>query len=253
MLLQSSLIPVSILAMAGALFFTINASWTRWEGNKADQRTDDAYVRVDVTPMSTRISGTVKKVDVEDYRTVSAGQALIELDDSDYRAVLAQSQTALAGSEEAMAATDAARAGIAAVEPEVTRSELERGRQHALLEARAATHQQKEAADAEAARFNGTLASRQADLKRAEAALSSSRALLDAERSQRLALDTQDALYQADIQEKRAGIVVARVNLDYTKIIAPVSGTVGERHVHGEDSEVSESIGPSGTPQDSAG
>jgi len=41
------------------------------EGGGAEQRTDDAYVRADMTPLSTRVSGTVRKVDVEDFASVS--------------------------------------------------------------------------------------------------------------------------------------------------------------------------------------
>ena len=253
---KAIIIPIVILGVAAALLFTISDRWTTWEGGAADQRTDDAYVRADMTPMSTRISGTVKKVDVEDYEKVAPGQSLLELDDADYQAMLAQSQAALAGAQaslasnqatkriqdakvenaettvqQAIAAATAARAGVAAVQPDVTRSELEEKRQAALLDVKAATSQQNEQAVAEAARFTGMLASRQADLERSAALLASSRALLEAEKRQRPALDTQDALYRADIAAKQSAIIVAKVNLGYTRIAAPVAGTVGERHV----------------------
>lgn len=250
------MIPAFVVGTAAAILFTVQGCWTTWGGNSAEQRTDDAYVRADMTPMSTRVSGTVKRVDVEDYETVTPGQTLVELDDADYQAILAQSEAALAGSEAALAnnqatkkiqdakiqnaetmvqqalsAVTAARAGIASVQPDVTRSDLERKRQQALLDAKAATRQQNELADADASRFSGMLASRQADLERAEAAVSSGRAALEAERQQRAALNTEDALYQADIRAKQAGIIVAKVNLGYTRIVAPIGGTVGERHV----------------------
>ncbi|ADV82536.1 HlyD family secretion protein [Terriglobus saanensis] len=253
---RAIIIPVLVLGTAAALLFTIKGHWTSWQGGSAEQRTDDAYVRADMTPMSTRISGTVKKVDVEDYEAVVPGQTLVELDDADYRATLAQTEAALAGSQAALAnnqatkqiqdakvqnaeamvqqaaaAMAAAQAGVDSVQPDVTRSDLERTRQQALLDARATTHQQYELAIADATRFSGLLASRQADLQRAQAALSSSRTLVEAEKRQRVALNTQDALYQADIRAKQAGIVVAQVNLGYTHIAAPTGGVVGERHV----------------------
>ena len=256
MSIKAIVIPALVLGTAVTLVFTISGCWTTWEGNSAEQRTDDAYVRADMTPLSTRISGTVRKVDVEDYETVTPGQTLVELDDADYQAIFAQSEAALAGSEaalanhqstkriedtkiqnaettvqQALAATAAARAGVAAVEPDVKRTALERKRQQALFDARAATHQQDEIAEADATRFSGLLAAHQADLQRAEAAVASSRALLEAEKQQRAALDTQDAIYRADIQAKQAAIIVAKVNLGYTQIVAPIGGTVGERHV----------------------
>jgi len=253
---RAVIIPVITLGVAAGLLFTIDGCWTSWEGGGADQRTDDAYVRADMTPLSTRVSGTVREIEVNDFETVKPGQLLVQLDDEDYRAALEEANAALAGARaelennqaakriedakiqnaesgivQATAAVNAAKAGIAAVQPDVNRTEIERRRQEALLASKAATHQQIEQAIADADRLSGMLASHQADLEHAQAALASSRSLLDAERRQRAALDTKDALYQADIQAKQAAIVVANVNLGYTRIVSPTTGAVGERHV----------------------
>jgi membrane fusion protein (multidrug efflux system) len=253
---RAVIIPFIILCFAAALLFTIKGCWTSWEGESASQRTDDAYVRADVTPLSTRISGTVRKVDVDDFEAVQAGQLLVQLDDDDYRAILGEAQAALAGARaqldnnqaakriqdtqiqgaeagitQAIAAVNAAKAGVSAVQSDVGRTTSERKRQDALLAVKATTHQQVEQAIADADRFSGMLASHQADLERAQAALTSSRTLLEAAKRQRAALDTRDALYRADIQAKQAAIIVANVNLGYTRIIAPTAGAIGERHV----------------------
>lgn len=253
---RAVVVPVITLGVAATLLFAIKGCWTSWQGGGADQRTDDAYVRADMTPLSTRVSGTVRKVEVEDFATVKPGQVLVQLDDDDYRALLAEADAGLAGAQAALednqatkriqdskiqnaetvvaqatAAVNAAKAGVAAVQPDVERAESERKRQEALLASKAATRQQLEQATADAGRFSGMLASHQADLERAEAALASSRNLLEAERLQRAALDTRDNLYRADIQAKRAAIIVANVNLGYTRIVAPTAGAVGERQV----------------------
>src|SRR6266568_2514377 len=194
---KSWIIPLIVLLAAAGLLFGIAGHWTGWEGSRPDQKTDDAYLKADMTPLSTRISGTVRRVNVGDYQSVKVGQTLIELDDEDYRATLMQAQAALAGSEaalgdnqavkkiqdaqidaaragviQAQAASNAAKAGITAVSPELDRALTELHRQQALFDAKAATHQQLEAA-----------------------------------------------------------IVVAEVNLAYTRILAPTNGAVGERHV----------------------
>jgi membrane fusion protein (multidrug efflux system) len=253
---RTILIPLVILVVAACLLFAIHGHWTSWEGGRGEQETDDAYVRADMTPLSTRVSGTVRKMDVQDYQPVKAGQALVVLDDDDYRAQVEQAKAALAGAEanladnqaakriqeaqiengetvvaQAEASVTAAQAGVAAVQPDVERAALERKRQEALIASQATTHQTLEGAVADADRYTGTLASRQADVKRAQASLSSSRALLEAEKRQLAALDTRDAGYRADIQAKQAAIVVAEVNLGYTRIGAPTDGAVGERHV----------------------
>ena len=250
------IIPLIVLLASAGLLFAIAGHLTSWEGSRPSQETDDAYLRADMTPLSTRISGTVRRVNVNDYQSVKAGQTLVELEDDDYRATLMQAQAALAGSEaslednqaakkiqdaqieaaiagvvQAQAATDAAKAGIASVSPELDRALTELHRQQALFDTKAATHQQLEAATAQQGQLSGLLAARNADLARAEAALATSQSQLVAAKRQREALNTKDDVYKADIEAKKAAIVVAQVNLAYTHIAAPTDGTVGERHV----------------------
>src|SRR5260370_15268963 len=106
---KSLIIPLVVLLAAAGLLFSIAGHLTGWQGNRPDQVTDDAYLRADMTPLSTRISGTVRKVNVNDYQSVKAGQTLIELDDEDYRAALNQAQAALAASEASLADNQAAK------------------------------------------------------------------------------------------------------------------------------------------------
>src|ERR1700752_1792754 len=46
--------PVLILLMAFAIVLTLTRNWNAWEGGRADQITDDAFVRRDVTPLGTK-------------------------------------------------------------------------------------------------------------------------------------------------------------------------------------------------------
>jgi membrane fusion protein (multidrug efflux system) len=252
---KSLIIPLIVLLAAAGLLFAITGHWTEWEGHRADQQTDDAYLRADMTPLSTRISGTVRKVNVGDYESVKAGETLLELDDDDYRANLDQAKAALAASEasladnqaakriqdaqimaaeagivQAKAAIDGAKAGIAAVAPQAERALTELHRQEALFGSKAATHQQLETATAQEGQLGGTLEARRADVSRAEGVLAASQSQLEAAKRQREALDTKDGVYRADVEAKKAAIVVAQVNLAYTRIAAPTDGTVGERH-----------------------
>jgi membrane fusion protein, multidrug efflux system len=253
---KAFIIPLVVLLAAAGLLLGIAGHLTSWEGGRPNQETDDAYLKADMTPLSTRISGTVKKVDVGDYETVKTGQTLIELDDSDYRATLNQAQAALAGSEaalednqaakkiqdaqidtakagilQAQAAIDTAKAGIAAASAELDRAVTELHRQQALFDAKASTHQQLETATAQEGQLSGALDARKADLARAQAALVASQSELEASQREREALNTKDDVYRADIAAKKAAIVVAEVNLAYTRISSPADGTVGERHV----------------------
>jgi len=253
---RAIVVPLIVLLVAGLLFFVINGRWTSWFGGRAEQETEDAYVQADTTPLSTRISGTVRQMKVEDFDSVKAGQVLVEIDAADYRAIVEEAKAALAASKaalednqaakriqetkiqnaeamvaEAEAAVSTARAGIASTQPDVERTAIERKRQEALMASKATTQQQLESAVADAERYSGLLASRQADLERAQAALASSRVQIEAQKRELAALDGRDALYRADIEAKRAAITVAEVNLGYTRITAPTDGEVGKRHV----------------------
>jgi membrane fusion protein, multidrug efflux system len=253
---RAIVIPVIVLGVAALLFLVISGRWTSWSGSRAEQETDDAYVQADITPLSTRISGIVRKMKVEDFDSVKAGQVLVEIDDDDYRSIVEEAKAALAASQaalednqaakrvqevkiqsaeamvaEAQAAVSTAQAGIASTQPDVEQAAIERKRQDALLASKAATLQQREAAVAKAESYSGQLASRQADLTRAHAALASSRTQVEAEKQELAALDSRDATYKADIEEKRAAIIVAEVNLSYTRITAPADGKVGKRQV----------------------
>ena len=253
---RAILIPLITLGVAALLFFAIHTNWTSWYGGRTDQETNDAHVQADMTPLSTRISGTVRKMEVKDFERVKAGQVLVEIDDDEYNAIVQRAKAALAASQasfgdnqaakrvqaakiqkadamvtQAEAEVKAARAKVASTQPEVEQTALQRKRQEALMASKATTPQQLQSAVAEAESSSGKLASGQADLERAQAALTSSRAELEAEKSQLAALDSRDALYRAEIEAKRAEITVAEVNLAYTQIAAPTSGAVGQRHV----------------------
>jgi membrane fusion protein (multidrug efflux system) len=253
---KTILIPAVILALALILFLGITNSWNSWESSSADQKTDDATVRADVTPLSTRVSGTVRQVNVADYDTVVKGQCLVEIEDADYRAALDQAKAALAAAEaeyagnqdtkriqeqqiasartsvaQAEAARTAAQAGVAATEGDYLHAYQEIERQRALFNAKAATRQQLEAATANATRASSTLEARKADVARSNAAGSQANVAVAAALAQRAALNTRDGGLRAQIDARKAAITATEVNVAYTKICAPSDGTVGERHV----------------------
>src|ERR1041384_1962145 len=85
------LIPVVVLALAAIILFGISGGWTRWVGS-GSQKTDDAILRADITPLSTRVSGTVAQVAVTDYQRVKAGDLLVQLKNDDFQAQGAQGE-----------------------------------------------------------------------------------------------------------------------------------------------------------------
>jgi len=65
---QKYVTPLLVVVLALAVLITVTGNWNSWEGGKVEQVTDDAYVRGDLTPLSTKIAGIVRAVHVSDYQ-----------------------------------------------------------------------------------------------------------------------------------------------------------------------------------------
>lgn len=208
-------VAVVILCIALALVLFLSRNWTAWASNSGDQKTDDAYVRADLTPLSTKVAGLVASVEVADYEHVKAGQLIARLRDEDFRALvdqaeaalqasqaalvnnqrqkdlqdarIQQAQTATASAEAEISAAEAgiqaansamanARSGLAATQADVQRTAFERKRQEALVAAESGTRQRLEQAIADEERFQALQASRHAEIDAATAQLASRQA-----------------------------------------------------------------------------
>jgi len=84
---------------------------------------------------------------------------------------------------------------------------------------------------AEFSKARAQVSLRQSEQQRARAQLSSRTAEVDAQVKQRAVLDAQELQLRADLNAKQESLKVAQTNLDYTKIVAPTDGVVGERKV----------------------
>ncbi|HUA54615.1 MAG TPA: HlyD family secretion protein [Candidatus Sulfotelmatobacter sp.] len=219
---------VGIVVVAAAVAALFVARWDSWVGSLIDQTTDDAYVTGDITPLSAQVEGNVSTVAVGDYQRVKAGDLLVQIDDNDYRARVAQAEADVAGAEAAIENLKSHKAqqhdtiaeaegAIQATAADVERTKLEAQRQRALVATTFGTQQRLEQAVA--------------DQKRFEATLSRSHAALEAQRREMAVLDTQESVLRAQLKAKRAMLELANIMLGYTRIAAPVDGMVGERQV----------------------
>jgi membrane fusion protein (multidrug efflux system) len=172
---------IVLAALAAAALIGVGASYGFGRGKEA---TDDAQVEGHVATVAARVAGQVKRVLVKDNQPVKAGQALVQLDDSDFAARLA---AARADQQAARAQVTAAEAQLALAETS-SRSNLSVARggitQAAALEGttRAAIDQAR------------------ADVTAADARLALARTELG--RSQRLF--EQNAIAQAELDGRRS-------------------------------------------------
>jgi membrane fusion protein (multidrug efflux system) len=223
-----TVVRLAVLIAAGVIVVLFATQWDRWVGLSVRQVTDDAYVRGDITPLSAHVEGYVHRVPVDDFQRVKQGEVLVEIEDDDYRARVAQAAADLLSAQAAVENLKARKAAqhaqvaeaedaINATQADVERTRLEAVRQRTLLATTFGTRQMVEQADAAAQRFAATLSRNQAEL--------------EAQRSQMGVLDTQEAQLRADVKAKQAMLDLAKINLGYTRITAPAGGEVSEREV----------------------
>ena len=218
-----------ILLLAGGLVAFVATQWDWWVGSARWQTTDDAYLTADLTPLAAKVPGYVRRVVVQDFQRVKAGDLLVEIVDDDYRAQVEQAEGNVAAAlatietiEQQKLAQDAAiaeaEATIQASEADLTRYHLETVRQQDLLATRIAGTRQivEQAVDNE---------------QRTAATLAVNRAQLSQQREQLNVLDSQEKQARAALTVQKAALELARINLGYTRIIAPVDGMVGQRQV----------------------
>jgi membrane fusion protein, multidrug efflux system len=219
-----------ILLLIGALVLVVAHEWNWWISSSALQSTDDAYLEADTTPLAAKVPGYVSRVLVQDFQRVHGGDVLVEIVDNDYRAQLDQAQANVAVARAAITNIEQqnrlqetlikqAEAEIDSSEADVTRYHLETVRQQDLLKDKIAGTPQlvEQAVDNE---------------KRAASALALNRAKLDQQRQQLNVLASQKAQTIAALQGQKAVRDLAKINLGYTRIVAPIDGMVSERLVH---------------------
>ena len=209
-----------VLALAGM------GGWYWWEVLRFRQSTDDAYIQSDVTVISPKVEGYIKKVKVADNQEVADGAILFVIDDRDFKAKLAQAEAVVA-TEEATIATyesrlklqqakiDQAAAVVRSTEADLARAQQDYKRYSTLMTSDFASRQRFEQAEA--------------DARKAEAALAKSRAALAGEQNQLAVLRSQQREEEAKLQQARANLWLAKNDLDNTVIRAPISGVAGNR------------------------
>lgn len=192
------------------------------------QSTDDAYVRADATRVSPQIYGKIITVAVEENQPVKAGELLAVIDDREF---VLQVATARAELESSIAAHKS-------LEEKLVQQESTIAQAKATVDADKAT---VELNRQEFARYRNLAAdgsgSRQA-LQKATSAYKVSQANLARDNARYEAEKTQVGILQADlraaaarIEQARAALELAELNVSYCRIYAPIDGVVSQKSV----------------------
>lgn len=190
--------------------------------------TDNAQVRKDLVPVSSRVQGFVKEIRFEEFRRVQEGDTLLLIEDAEFRLALAQAeagyQNALAGESAAGAGlitTDntilATRSAIEEVKIQLANAEADYNRYKNLLEKGAVTRQQ----------FDGV----RTQYEGLQAKVATMEKQVGTTRSVRGEQELRRQQSRAGIDVASAALDMARLNLSYTVIVAPCDGVTSARTV----------------------
>jgi membrane fusion protein (multidrug efflux system) len=218
------------LLMAGAAVAVLaGAAWygfDYWTVGRYLVSTDDAYVKADNTTVAPKVSGYLHEVLVGDNEHVRAGQVLARIDQRDFNVAL-----------------DQARADVAAAHAVIVSKQAQLGVQQAVIDAARATVDVDKAAVTFAAQEN----KRYTDLassgfgsvqnaQQAQARNAGAEAAIARDTANLASAVKQVDLLKAEIVQANAALAralalqsQAELNLEYTSIVAPIDGVVGNR------------------------
>ncbi len=189
------------------------------------QRTENAYVRGQVTVISPQVSGYVTQVAVQDFQKVTAGQVLVRVDDRIYRQRVEQAEAALAAQhanlDNSAQSHRSGEANLAAVQAQLSSARAQLAREQAnmrrineLLNQRYVSVRERDV--------------QLAALRQAQAAVQQAQAQSEGARQTIRSVDVGREGLQAGVASAEAALRLARIDLSNTEIHAPAAGRLGE-------------------------
>lgn len=219
------------LLFGGAAIVAAAAAW--FGGNwlvfgRFQVSTDDAYVKADTATIAARASGHVVTVAVAENQFVKTGDLLAEIDPGDGRLSVAAAEGRIATQKATLARISAqieaqraaiaqSEAQLASAKSDVDRTEADLSRATDLVRTAAGTQK--------------TLDQARADRDRTRAAVAVAEAGVAAARGAMGVLEAQRREADAGLSELVVALDKARRDLDFTRVLAPFDGVIGNKAV----------------------
>jgi membrane fusion protein (multidrug efflux system) len=234
-----------------------------WRYYSVRESTDDAQIDGHIDPISARISGTVVRVLHDDNEVVQAGELLVELDPKDYQVAVDRAKADLANAQaiavaanvgvplttttsaNQMAAADAAviaadravqaaKARVEEAQANANKTAEDLKRYEQLVQKDEVSRQQYDSARAAATAAKATLDAANANVANAESQAVQAKAQAAGAHTvpeQIRMTRARAGAALADVQKYQAALQQAQLNLQYTRIVAPVTGVLSKRNV----------------------
>jgi membrane fusion protein, multidrug efflux system len=246
---------VLVLLIVGGIF--------TWQYYAVRESTDDAQIDGHINPISPRVTGTVINVLHDDNEVVQAGTLLVEMDPKDYQVAVERARADLANAQANATAADvgvpltqttsssqlvAADAGVKTAQREIesdkaklndaqamfAKTSADLQRMEMLIAKDEISHQQYDAAVAANSSAKANVDVANADIATAESRAAQAQAQAESARTvpeQLKVTRARAGAATADVQRAISALAQAELNLQYTKIVAPVTGVLSKRSV----------------------
>ncbi len=214
---------IGVVVIVGVIF-----AWKKIAFALSHETTDDAQVETQISPVLPRVAGYVKFIDVKDYDSVKAGQLLVELDDAELQTQLLQMQAdyetsqadlvnAQASLKNAQISLGTNKGNIHLSSIKVQQAQDDYQRNQNLYNDQAITKKQLDDS-----RYNLEQATQQTTNTESDLSTAQSRIAI---------LQANVKRAEAALSMKDAAIKQQQLKLTYTKIYAPESGKVGKLNI----------------------
>lgn len=192
------------------------------------ESTDNAQVETNAVPVLSRIAGYIDHFSLLDYQQVKQGDTLAIIDDAEYVLAVKQAEADLLAAKADLSSAESqiptigsnkevASAGVSVEEVALQKAKRDMLRDQSLFK-------------------EGSITRRQ--FENSESAFQTAQKLLISSRSKVTQAGTQTGTARAQIEKAKASIAAretalekARLNLSYTRIIAPATGKIGRTNL----------------------
>jgi len=215
-------------ALGAAVVLGALAAWGAhwWTTSRFIEDTDDAYVGADIVVLRPKVPGYIVEEHVADNQAVKKGDLLYRIDDRDYRAAVARAEGAVAAQRallanlaatrrQQLAVVDQTRAGVSSSDAELARARDDDARYRSLVDKAAVSLQSAQRAGA--------------DFQQARANAGKARATQVAAERELDVIASRKQQAEAALAQAQAELDLAKLNLAYTEVRAPIDGVVGNR------------------------
>ena len=211
------LITLTAVALAGLL------GWAMWDVYMGAPWTRDATVRAYVVAMAPEVAGRIVELNVTDNKYVRKGDLLLVIDPTNYRIAVSQSEAAVQQAQANVQNIDA-QMNVQQAQINASEAQLRLGRAALVFAQQQADRYQKLAKDGwgtvqNAQQFTSQLHQQEATVQSAQENLNQTLRQVETLKAQRLSAE-------AGLAQAKAQLNQAQVNLERTRILAPVDGYV---------------------------